>query len=72
MLPEALASRDDRRQQAPAQVLSDLRGKGLCARSLATDLIFGSFHQGKEQSPPAIERDDLQNLEETKLYALKA
>jgi len=46
------------RQQAPPQVLPALRGKGPRAqRSVAADLIFGSFDQAKEQSlPAAIER----------------
>jgi hypothetical protein len=33
-------------------VLPALQGKGLCG-SIPGDLIFGSFHQGKEQSHPA-------------------
>jgi hypothetical protein len=58
MLPEALAMCDKWRQQAPARVLPALQGNGPRAqRSVAADLIFGSFHQGKEQSlPAAIER----------------
>jgi hypothetical protein len=35
-------------------VLPALQGKGLVRqRSIPGDLIFGSFHQGKEQSQPA-------------------
>jgi len=46
------------RQQAPAQVFTCFVGERPRAqRSITDDLIFGSFHQGKEQSPPAaIER----------------
>jgi hypothetical protein len=39
------------------------RAKACAQRSLSSDLIFGSFHQGKEQSlPAAIERVDAHSM----------
>ena len=57
-LPEAQAIVGQMEATGPCQVLPALQRKGLRAqRSVAADLIFGSFHQGKEQSQPAaIER----------------
>ena len=45
-------------------VLPALQGKGpVRQRSILADLIFGSFHQGKEQSQPAaIERANVHNV----------
>jgi hypothetical protein len=44
-------------------VLPEMQGKACAQRSIFADLIFGSFHQGKEQSlPAAIERDDVGSL----------
>jgi len=57
MLPEASVVRKCG-NRPPPQVLPALQRRGLRAqRSVAADLIFGSFHQGKEQrQPAAIER----------------
>jgi hypothetical protein len=61
MLPEAMAQVRQQAVTGPCPGFIGLQRKGPERRSIATDLIFGSFHQGKEQSQPAvIERADLQ------------
>jgi hypothetical protein len=60
-------------------ILLDLPGKGLCGKEASfADLIFCSFHQGKEQSlSAAIERDDVaswdtcKSIARTRMIAMK-